>query len=559
LWVSREAAERTGAHPFPDLFGLIALSAETEAGGGSPLGALGYGGSFANVGLSASGRELRLPRMEGLDLSRLALDRLGPGLDLMPMGSAGEVAVTDRPELGPGSLQILTHPTETPGDSASSRFAGQTGGSDVGIASLFFADRRGRFSYSINVENGKSERTGALSEMHTRLSILDFGLRTGFGRLVLQLHNQESSAGYLNGLEPNHFDQGLRGGIVAGDSLGPAWSLLVRGLDDRLSGNELPGIELKRKELGVAAELHARPGRPYWARVDAERDWFAIRHPSGVFAPRVNRARGAAGLGLDLGGMGLSASANALASDRHRLRTGGFGEVSFPIPGRFVMGVGGGRGLVEPTFDQEVLVPGRPIAEPEQHDQGVLRITRQGLVAFGFRAARRNLVHVPFVDSMRLTNPWPEFTFDEVESRHWELAGSAESPLPWGFVAGIAANRLFELDQHGDRLPFVPEAVAHAHLVWHGELFGGDFVMLPRADLLWIGERKDFGGQAIADHMRLDLTMLAVVGQDFDLELRMRNVTDERYALAVIDPTSGEPFPDTGQLIVFALRWRFLN
>ncbi|HWN82570.1 MAG TPA: hypothetical protein VNM87_10770, partial [Candidatus Udaeobacter sp.] len=392
LWVRRETAERTGAHPFPDLFGLIATGVEAEAGGGSPLGALAYGGSFANPAVSASGRELRLPRLEGLDLSRLALDRLGPELDLLPMGSAGEVAVTDRAELGPGSIQVLTHPAETPGDSATSRFAGQTGSSDLGIAALFYADRRGPFSYSINVENGKSERTGALEEMHTRLSILDFGLRTGFGRLVLQLHNQESTAGFLNGLEPNRFDQGLRAGIVAGDSLGPAWSLLVRGLDDRLSGNELPGIELKRKELGLAAELHARPGRPYWARLDGEHDWFAIRSPSGVFAPRVNRARGAAGLHLQRDELGISASANALVSDRHPPRAGGFGEVTAPIPGRFVLGVGGGRGFVAPTFDQEVLVPGQPIAEPERHDVGLVRITRQGTVALGFRAARRNLV-----------------------------------------------------------------------------------------------------------------------------------------------------------------------
>jgi hypothetical protein len=233
--------------------------------------------------------------------------------------------------------------------------------------------------------------------------------------------------------------------------------------------------------------------------------------------------------------------------------------VAFPIPGRFVLGLGGGRGFVEPTFDQEVLVPGNPIALPERHDVGVVRVTRQGRVALGLRAARRNLVHVPFVDSLILNHPWPEFTFDEVESRHWELAGSVESPLPWGFLTGIAANRLFELDRQSERVPFIPEAVVHAHLVWSQELFGDDLLMLPRIDFFWMGERSDFTGQPIPDHARLDVTLLAVVSQDFDLEFRIRNVTGEHYALAVIDPATGEPFTDPGELMVFALRWRFLN
>jgi hypothetical protein len=509
--------------------------------------------------VSASGRQLRLPRLEGLDLSRLALDRLGPGLDLLPMGSAGELAVTDRPGLGPGSLAVRAHPAETPGDSASSRFAGQTGSEDLGIVSLFFADRRGRMSYSINVENARSDQTGALDGVRTRLSILDFGVRTGFGRMALQFHNIESNADFLNGFKPHHFDQGMSLRVIGGDSLGPAWSVQARGLDDRLSGNELPGIELKRKEFGLAAELHRRPGRPYWIRLGGERDWFAIRTPSGDFAPRVERARGEAGARIGIGSAQVAGSAAALVSDRHPPRVGGIGEVAWPIPGRFVLGLGGGRGFVAPTFDQEVLVPGNPIAQPERHDQGVLRLTRQGRVAFGLRAARRNLVHVPFVDSTILTRPWPQFTFQDIESRHWELAGSAECPLPLGFLGGIAASRLFELDRNGDRLPFIPEAVVHAHLVWRHELFGDDLLLLPRLDLIWMGERSDFTGQAIDDHARLDVTLLGVVSQDFDLELRIRNVTGEHYALAVIDPLTGKPFTDPGELMVFALRWRFLN
>ena len=103
------------------------------------------------------------------------------------------------------------------------------------------------------------------------------------------------------------------------------------------------------------------------------------------------------------------------------------------------------------------------------------------------------------------------------------------------------------------------KAVVHAHLGWRHQLFGDDLLLLPRLDLIWMGERSDFAGQPIDDHARLDVTMLGVVSQDFDLELRIRNVTGEHYALAVIDPLTGKPFTDPGELMVFALRWRFLN
>jgi hypothetical protein len=559
LWIRRETGERTGAHPPPDLLGLIAGAAETEAGGGAPFGALGYGGSFAIPEVTASGRPLRLPRLEGIDLSEIALDRLGPGLDLLPMGSAGDVAVTERQDLGPGSLAVLTHPAETPGDSATSRFAGSTGEAGVTVAALFFADRRGPFSYSVNVENGSSDHTGALSSMRTRLSIIDFGVRTGFGRLALQLHNMESDATFLNGNDPHHFDQGITGAIVGGDSLGPAWRLQIHGFDDRLSGSEFPGVELKRKEMALQADLYRRPGRPYWAGIEGEHDWFTIRHPTGKLTPGVSRARATAGLRMGIGRAIVQVTGTGLASDRHPLRAGGTGELSLPIPGHFVLGLGGGRGHVSPTFDQEVLVPGSPVATPERHDQMTIRLTRQGRVAASFLAARRNLVDVPLADSVSHVNPWPEFAFDTVESRHWEIGGTAESPLPWGFLGGIAASHWIELDNHGERLPFFPSGVAQAHLSYRRVLFGGDFVFIPRVDVGWMGERRDFAGRTIVDHARLDVLVGAVVGQDFDLELRIRNITSEHYGLAVNDPVSGRLYTDPGRIAVFSLRWRFLN
>ncbi len=497
------------------------------------------------------GFSLRLPRLEGLDLGAMALDRVGPGLELWPSGSAGPLAVADRWALGPGSIAVAARPAETAVDSARSRFAGQTGQADLGVATLLFADQRGPVTYSINVENGVSDHSGALSDMNTRLSIMGLGVRTGFGRVTLGIRGAESNQRFLDGRRMHRFNQGFLAGAIAGDSVAPVWSLQLQGLDDRLSGNEFANLELKRKGLALAALRHPRPGLPLWARLEAERDWFAIRHAAGVLAPRVERVAGALGVRLPLGTGRWRAIADLRgvwrASDRHSPRAGGSGTLSFSLPRDLELEVGGGRGHVEPTFDQEVLVPGSPVAEPETHDQGMVQLKREGPLAFGVRAVRRNLSHVPQVTGVSEDRPWPEFTFETTETRHWEWGGSVEATFAGlGLVAGADAYRLTEVDSSPGPLPFVPEAVARAHLKWQADLFGGDLVLMPRADLLWTGERADFQQLPIEDHARLDLTLVMVFGRDFDIEFRVRNVTDERYALAVVDPVSGALAIDSG-------------
>ena len=96
---------------------------------------------------------------------------------------------------------------------------------------------------------------GALDGVRTRLSILDFGVRTGFGRMALQFHNIESNADFLNGLKPHHFDQGMTLRVIGGDSLGPAWSVQARGLDDRLSGTGIGARELRLRLVSSLGEL----------------------------------------------------------------------------------------------------------------------------------------------------------------------------------------------------------------------------------------------------------------------------------------------------------------
>jgi hypothetical protein len=564
LHASREAVERTGAHTPIDLLGLIAGGAANEAGSAAPFGAFAQGGSFAAPEVAVEGFPLRLPRLEGIDLGAMALDRVGPSLELLPMGSAGPLAVADRWTLGPGSLAIAARPAETAVDSARSRFSGQTGAADLGAATLLFADQRGPFTYSINVENAVSDHSGSLSDMNTRLSILGLGVRTGFGRVTLGIRGAESNQRFLDGRRMHRFNQGFLAGAVAGDSAGPEWSLQLHGRDDRLSGSELANVELKRKGLALAAMRHARPGSPFWARLAAEHDWFAIRHAGGVLAPRVARLAGAVGVQHPFAAGPLRATADLRgvwqASDRHSPVAGGAGMLTFPLPRDLELELGGGRGHIEPTFDQEVLVPGSPVAEPETHDHGMVQLKREGPLAFGVRGVRRNLDHVPQVTSVSQDRPWPEFTFATTESRHWELGGTMEATFAAvGIVAGADAYRLIELDSGPGLLPFVPEAVARAHLKWQGDLFGGDLVLMPRADLVWMGERVDFQRLPIESHARLDLTLVMVFGRDIDLEFRIRNVTNERYALAVVDPASGALGIDSGRLGFFTLRWRFLN
>ena len=564
LRANREAVERTGAHSPIDLLGLIAGGAASEAGGAAPFGAFAQGGSFAAPEVSVQGFPVRLPRLEGLDIGAMALDRVGPGLELLPMGSAGPLAVADRWALGPGSLSVAALPAETAVDSAKSRFAGQTGAADLGVATLLFADQRGKVTYTINVENGVSDHSGSLSDMNTRLSIMGVGVRTGFGRVTLGIRGGESNQRYLDGRRMHRFNQGFLAGAVAGDSVGPVWSLQLEGRDDRLSGSEFANLEFKRKGLALAALRHPRPGLPLWARLEGERDWFAIRHAAGVLAPRVARVAGAVGVRLPFDAGPLRGTADLRgtwrASDRHTPRTGGSGTLSFLLPRDLELQLGGGRGHIAPTFDQEVLVPGSPLAEPETHDQGMVQLKREGPLAFGVRAVRRNLTDVPQVIGVSEERPWPEFAFETTESRHWEWGGTVEATFAeLGIVAGADAYRLMELDSAPGPLPFVPEAVARAHLKWQGDLFGGDLVLMPRADLTWTGERVDFQRLSIADHARLDLTLVMVVGHDFDLEFRVRNVTDQRYALAVVDPASETFAVDSGRLGFFTLRWRFLN
>jgi hypothetical protein len=79
----------------------------------------------------------------------------------------------------------------------------------------------------------------------------------------------------------------------------------------------------------------------------------------------------------------------------------------------------------------------------------------------------------------------------------------------------------------------------------------------PRVDALFVGEYHDFAGRHLDGHARVDGVLIAVMGGDMDLELRIRNLTDRRFPLAVIDPESGDLYVDSGRMSLFVIRWRF--
>lgn len=581
LVVGRHEIDRVGTHQVIDLISYVPAVHAAEAAFSTPVGALAVAGSFAWPELRADDWVLRTPRLEGRDLSRLLLDRLGPGPGFVPLAGPGELRVVDAPVRGAESPSVRLAPAEPAGDSAVSRMAVETGGYDFAGAGVTFADRQGRFSWGFGADNARSGRNGSIEHATTRLTMLDAAWAAGFARIGLSLRNAEVPVTFKDGRETNRFDQGAALAMIAGDTLGPAWGLRVTGRDDRLSGSEFPGVEFKRKGLLVEANGWPRPRRPVWWRASGEQDWFAVRHPGGKYSPRVSRLVGEAGARFGFGGPGLDEARRGQAggrvavdlsgslrvSDRHAPRAGGRAEIQVELPAAVRVGLGGGRLHLAPTYDQEVLVPGNPEAVPEQHDSYTVRVTRDGPLTCGLEAARREIVHQPFVSEDAGGEPWPQFGFVERRTRHWEIrAALSHTGGPLGLAAGVWGSRLFPDEDFGDAAlfrdglaPFVPAEVGRAFASLRFSFFREDLVIMPRIEILGVGERSDLAGERLPGYARLDGSLVGIVAGDVDLEFWTRNLLDRRYDLAVIEPTSGDPYVDSGRAAAFVLRWRFLN
>jgi hypothetical protein len=378
LMLSRNEVERAGAHQPIELLSRVPGTHALEGSGTVPLGGLTLGGSFATPEVSADGWALRLPRLEGLDLSRLALDRLGPGLEMVSPTSPGSFAVTDLAAGGAGASDLRLEPAEPVSDSSRSRVAAYQAGFGWDGGGILFSDSRGRWSYGFGVDNADAGRSGGVDQTSTRVAMIDLARGTWWGRLAASLRGTEAYYLWKNGNRMKHDDQGVHLTAVIGDSLGPAWSLRVGVLDDRLSGSEFPDVEFRRKRLEVEARWWERPTVPVWGRVVAERDWFAVRFTGGEFAPRVNRSRAEAGTRLALGATRLHLVGTLSTSGSHPLRAGAQAELEVDLAGDTKLGIGGGRAHRLPTLDQDVLAWGQPVAEPERHDAFSVRLNREG-------------------------------------------------------------------------------------------------------------------------------------------------------------------------------------
>ncbi len=562
LVLGRYEVDRVGAHQLPELLSRIPGIHALEVSATAPLGAVTQAGSFALPPRSSDAWTIRQPRMEGMDLSRLLLDRLGPGATWVPVLAAGEFRVIDTPLFGPETPEVRLAPAEPVGDSASSRMAIETGSFGLAGGGILFSDHRGRLSYGFGADNTRAKRSGSIQDASPRVSIVEMGWAADRGRLGIHLRNSEIPIGFKDGRRINNFDQGMAADFVAGDTLGPAWALRVVGRDDRLSGSELPGVEFKRKGLVIEVQSYERPGRPVYARIVGERDWFAVRHAEGAYAPRVTRIQGEAGGHLAVGAGRIDLAGGLRVSDRHALKGSGRAELSLALPAALVVGMSGGRVQHAPTYDQEVLVPENPVADPERHDSIALRVVREGLISFGVVTAWREITHQPFVTEEIHDRPWPQFAVTTSDSRHWEVRGSLSfTGGPLGMAAGAWGSRFFNDESfgRGDLAPFVPEEVGRAFASLRISLLGGDLVVMPRAEFLAVGDRTGLAGERLPGYGRLDAAVISVVGGDVDLEVWARNLLDRRYPLAVYDPSSGDLYADSGRMAAFALRWRFLN
>jgi hypothetical protein len=205
-----------------------------------------------------------------------------------------------------------------------------------------------------------------------------------------------------------------------------------------------------------------------------------------------------------------------------------------------------------------VLVRGSPVAEPERHDAATVRLDRQGPLGVGILVARRNLAHLPVVVGDSASAPTPEFEFATQENKHWEIRGVLSTPPgPYGFTLGAWASRFAMVA--GELPAFVPEGVGRAYVALRFGFLDGDLVLRPRIDGVWVGESRDFDGGGVGHHGQLDATLVAIVGRQMDLEVRMRNALNHHYRLPVIDQATDELYLDSGRVTTVGIRWRLAN
>lgn len=561
LFLYRDEVERTGAHLPLELLALIPGTQALEASATAPAGALFLGGSFAAPEITSDGWLVRLPRLEGRDLSHLLLDRLGPGPALIPLAGPGDLLLTHEAGSISGMPVVHFFPAEPVADSSHSRVAVYHSGSSLTGGGVVLSDRRGPVYYGLGLDNTGAGALGGVSDVSTRLAMIDAGGVTSWGRVAMSLRATESAIEWKNARRLKHDDQGAALEAIAGDTLGPAWSLRFSVLDDRLSGSDLPGREFRRKGGRVDARWWPRPPFPAWLRLVGERDWLAVRFPGGVFAPRVNRGQIEGGAELAAGGLGrLHGAATLRASDRHPPRPGGRVAIERPLAGKLGLGAGVSRVYRPPTLDQEVLVGGQPPAEPERHDAAELWLTHQASLHADLLITRRWLAHQPVVLKETSGERSPEFEFETNELEHWELRVLFSSPTgPLGLAAGLWGSRFFPVGGTPSLPAFASETLGRAFVTLDLDLLHDALVLRPRLEALVLGEYRDFAERRVGGHTRLDATLVAVVGRQVDLELRVRNALDRRYPLAVLDSATDELLLDSGRLILIGIRWRLIH
>jgi hypothetical protein len=214
-----------------------------------------------------------------------------------------------------------------------------------------------------------------------------------------------------------------------------------------------------------------------------------------------------------------------------------------------------------PTLDQEVQALGQPVAEPERRDELGLCFEHAGRWVLSAGAWRRHLGYVPTITDLTYEGPWPRFTFDTLETAHWEVAGGLLTPPVTRIRLRLGAwGSLLEIADDPRLSPaWVPRYTALAYAVAALDFFGGNLKLRPRLDVQLVGPHNDFAGFELDAYARLDGTLVAVMSQALDLELALRNMTGNRYPLPVVEPTTGGLYLDSGQNLILGLRWKLLD
>ncbi len=555
--VERADVERAGARSPIEVLGrtpgAYVETSGTTAGGG----ALARGGSWAGWAIGVDGFPVTTPRLDGFDLASAALGHLGPPLDWSHYASIGSFYRGGRDSLhvDPGRIEWATREAQRDGG-AQSRVVVHHAGEAMTAGGVTLTDRRQVLDYWLGVMNGHIGANGPLAELSTRLASFDAAYRRSGWMFDAAVRNGERRYTWKDGRATQAFDQGAR--LVASRRWGDvAFQSRVLALDDRLSANASPDYRRRRFAAGLDVESIGAYG--WFASVDGEADRMSIRSADRRLEPAVSRGVFEVGSAGQMGEWSWLAAGGGWASQVYAPELGGRVQLAWQPDPRWSVEGRARRQWWVPSADQEVLGVSRP--RPERHDLAAATLD----VDWGWRVsttvtAHRGAGRATLEETLR-TAPWPRYAFGFDTTEWLETEWSVLSPevTPWRWQLGLTHTRFFLAAGSGPLPAFHPDEVARGVLSAKLDLFGGNMRLRPRLDVTYVGRRDDGSGVVLGDYLRTDGALVAIMSEQMDLEIAMRNMGHRAYPVAVRDQRTGAWFPAAGRTVMVGVRWRLLD